>query len=402
MTTTLRAGAAGFDPATMRDLLDRYRFDEPVYVTRPTMPELGDFEASLRRIWTTRQLTNAGEFHRELEKRLAGYLGVEHLSLFCNGTIALLVALQLLRINSGEVITTPFTFPATPHVLYWNRIRPVFCDIEPRTFNLDPARVEELISPDTKAILAVHVYGNPCDVDALQAIADRHGLHVIYDAAHAFGARFRGRSLADYGDVSMLSFHATKLFSTLEGGALVVKSAVQKERTDFLKNFGIAGEEKVIGPGINGKMNEVQAAFGLLQLDLTDREIAGRGELARAYRAALAKVPGITCLPAVAEVEENHAYFPVLVDAAAYGMSRDRLHAVLKDFNVVTRKYFFPLCSSYSCYSASASARPENLPVAHSVASRILCLPIYGGLGLEAVEAICAILAGLRTEPAGR
>ncbi len=379
-------------------LLERFRFPEPVYVTRPTMPELEDFQQSLRRIWASKRLTNAGDFHRELEERLAEYLGVEHLSLFCNGTIALLVALQLLRINSGEVITTPFTFPATAHVLYWNRIRPVFCDVEPGTFNLDPARVEELISPDTKAILGVHVYGNPCDVDALQAIADRHGLHVIYDAAHAFGARFRGRSLAGYGDVSMLSFHATKLFSTLEGGALVLATAAQKERTDFLKNFGIAGEETVIGPGINGKMNELQAAYGLLQLQLTDREIADRGALARTYRDRLAAVPGIDCLPRVAEVEENYAYFPVLIDEAVFGMSRDELHRTLKEFNVVTRKYFFPLCSTYSCYSASTSARPENLPVAHKVASRILCLPIYGGLGVEAVEAICEILAGLRTD----
>ncbi len=375
--------------------LDRYRFEEPIYVTRPTMPELDEFQESLRRIWESQQLTNAGDFHRELEERLAEYLGVEHLSLFCNGTIALLVALQLLRINSGEVITTPFTFPATPHVLYWNRIRPVFCDVEPRTFNLDPARVEELISPDTKAILAVHVYGNPCDVDALRAIADRHGLHVIYDAAHAFGTRFRGRSLAGYGDVSMLSFHATKLFSTLEGGALVAKTAAQKQRTDFLKNFGIAGEETVIGPGINGKMNEVQAAFGLLQLRLTEREIADRAEIARIYRTRLEAIPGIDCIPTTAEVEENHAYFPMLVDEAVYGMSRDQLHTTLKEFNVVTRKYFFPLCSTYSCYSASASARPENLPVAHRVASRILCLPIFGGLSTEAAETICELLAGL-------
>lgn len=382
-------------------LLERYRFSEPIYVTRPTMPRLEDFQEPLERIWETRRLTNGGPFHQQLEARLAEYLGVEHLSLFCNGTIALLVALQLLRINSGEVITTPFTFPATTHVLYWNRVRPVFCDIEPHSFNLDPDRIEGLISPDTKAILAVHVYGTPCNVEAIQSLADRHGLHVIYDAAHAFGVRLDGRPLADYGDVSTLSFHATKLFSTFEGGALILKSEVQKRRTDFLKNFGIADEETVIGPGINGKMNELQAAYGLLQLEMIDREIADREALAGAYTRGLAGVPGLRLLEAAAGVEPNHAYFPVLVDADAFGLSRDELHRVLKQFNVVTRKYFFPLCSTYSCYSALSSARPENLPVAHDVAERILCLPIYGSLGRDKVESLCALLAALHASSRG-
>src|SRR4051812_15522920 len=247
-------------------LLERYRLLEPVLVTRPSMPSLEDYTRSLDRIWSTRWLTNDGELHRELEAQLAAYLGVGHISVFCNGAIALLVALQALRINSGEVITTPFTFPATSHVLYWNRVRPVFCDIEERTFNLDPKQIERHIGPETRAILAVHVYGNPCAVEAIQTIADRHGLLVVYDAAHAFGVRIGDRSILDHGDMAMLSFHATKVFSTIEGGALVSRSAIERHRVNMLKNFGIADEETVIGPGINGKMNEFQATYGLLSL----------------------------------------------------------------------------------------------------------------------------------------
>lgn len=373
----------------------RHRFSEPVLVTRPSMPPLAEYEELLKEIWESRWLTNRGKFHRRLEERLARYLGVEHLSLFCNGTIALLLALQNLRINGGEVITTPFTFPATPHVLYWNGIRPVFCDIDEKTFNLDPARVEQLISPDTKAILAVHVYGTPCDVEGLQDLADRHGLHLIYDAAHAFGTSYKGRSLLRHGDVSMLSFHATKLFSTFEGGALILKSEAQKRRVDFLQNFGIADEETVIGPGINGKLNELQAAYGLLHLDMVDQEIAHRRTLAHLYQERLESVPGLRYLREIPEVRRNWAYFPILVDAEEYGISRDQLHRALKELNVFARKYFYPLCSTYSCYSALASAHPESLPVAHEVADRILCLPIYGSLSPEAVHSICHILAEL-------
>ncbi len=389
------AGAARFPEASFRELVDRHRFSEPVLVTRPTMPPLAEYQELLEQIWESRWLTNRGQFHRELERRLAEYLGVENLSLFCNGTIALLLALQNLRINSGEVITTPFTFPATPHVLYWNGIRPVFCDIDPATLNLDPDRVEQLISPDTKAILAVHVYGTPCDVERLQEIADRHGLYLIYDAAHAFGVSYQGRSLAQFGDVSMLSFHATKLFSTFEGGALILKTEAQKRRVDSLCNFGITGEETVIGPGINGKMSELQAAYGLLQLDMVDREIENRRILSRHYRDGLAEIPGLCVLQELPGVQRNWAYFPILVDARAFGLSRDNLHGVLKEFNIITRKYFFPLCSTYSCYSSFTSARPENLSVAHDVADRILCLPIYGSLSPGDVRAICNVLAEL-------
>lgn len=376
-------------------LLREFGQPEPIYIARPTMPPLADYVDALERIWQSHWLTNAGQFHEEFEARLRAYLGVEHINVFCNGTLALLVALQALRINSGEVITTPFTFPATPHVVHWNRVQPVFCDVDPYTYNLDPARVEERISPDTKAILAVHVFGTPCDVDGLQAIADRHGLHVIYDAAHTFGVRYHGRALCDYGDASILSFHATKLFTTGEGGALIVRTEAQRERVRFLKNFGIADEETVIGPGINGKMNEFQAAFGLLQLQQIGAEIQHRKAIAESYRAALDGIPGLALPPVVDGVEPNFAYFPILIDHAHYGWSRDDVHALLKQANIHTRKYFHPLCSHYSCYAALPSARPEHLPHAERIANQILCLPIYGSLMPETVRAVCALLRAL-------
>jgi dTDP-4-amino-4,6-dideoxygalactose transaminase len=360
------------------------------------MPPLQKYQAYLQRIWETKWLTNNGELHQEFERRLAEYLDVPQVSLFCNGTIALLVALQTLRINDGEVITTPFTFPATAHVLYWNRIRPVFCDIEDTYFNLNPACIERLIGPETKAIMPVHVFGNPCAIEAIQEIADRHGLDVIYDAAHAFGVRYKGRSIAHAGDLSVLSFHATKLFSSIEGGAIVSKMAAEKRRIDFLKNFGFADEETVIGPGINGKMNEFQAAFGLLQLDMIDQEIAHRRRLTQIYRRELAGAPGITFHQDVPEVAHNFAYFPVLVDPETYGMSRDDLYAALKEFNMYTRKYFYPLCSHFPCYTALPSADPKNLPVAERVASRILCLPLYGVLEEDTVRTIAEVVRALQ------
>lgn len=376
--------AASFD-----QIASAYRFSEPVYVTRPSMPALDEYTEYLRGIWERRWLTNDGVLHRELERRLCAYLGVEHLSLFCNGTIALLVALNALRINSGEVITTPFTFPATAHVLYWNGLRPVFCDIDEATFNIDPNHIERLIGPDTKAILAVHVYGTPCAVDALQAIADRHGLHLIYDAAHAFGVQYQGRSIMQYGDLSMLSFHATKLFSTIEGGALVSRTAAQQNRINFLKNFGIAGEEEVIGPGINGKMDEFQAAFGLLHLRMVDDEIALRKNIVFVYRERLAKVPGLTLLRDIPLTQPNYAYVPILVDPDTYGLSRDDLFHVLRSCNIISRKYFYPLVSRAPCYAALPSAEPARLPVAERAARRVLCLPVYGTLPVEAVHRIC-------------
>ena len=389
-------------PQALADLVRRHRFAEPVPVTRPSMPSREAYQRSLERLWETRWLTNDGEFHQQLRAALSRYLGVEHLSLCSNGTLALLLALQAYRITSGEVITTPFTFPATVHALYWNRVRPVFCDIDEKTFNLDPRRIEALIGPETRALLPVHVFGIPCDVEAIQAIADKHGLAVIYDAAHVMGVRYGERSILEYGDCSILSFHATKLFSTIEGGAIVTRSEAQRVRVDLLKNFGIEDEETVIGPGINGKLNEFQAAFGLLHLEMLDGEIRNRQRLTELYRQRLREVPGLLVREDVPGVRHNYAYFPVLVDPHRFGMARDDLHGRLLDFNVRSRKYFYPLCSHYSCYSTLPSAHRDNLPVAERVAERVLCLPLYGSLEDAAVERICDILAALQGAPVSR
>ena len=376
-------------------LIARHRLADPVFVTRPTLPPLEQYHAHLETIWESRWLTNNGRLHQEFEARLRTYLGVEHISVFCNGTIALMVALQALDIADGEVITTPFTFPATSHVLFWNKVEPVFCDIDPLTFNLDPARIEALITPRTKAILPVHVFGYPCDTHAIQQIADRHDLRVIYDAAHAFAVKDQSVPLAQAGDLSVLSFHATKLFSSIEGGAVVSRTAEQKQRVDFLKNFGFADEETVIAPGINGKMNEFQAAYGLLQLDTIDADIAHRKRITNQYRRELDGVPGIQLPQDLPGVEHNYAYFAILIDPAAYGLSRDALYTELKHFNVFTRKYFYPLCSEIPCYKGLSSSDPANLPVAHKVAANVLCLPIYGTLEETTVHAIATILREL-------
>jgi dTDP-4-amino-4,6-dideoxygalactose transaminase len=380
---------------TISGRLAAYRQRTPVMVTRPTMPAMDEYARLLEGIWSRAWLTNDGELHRELEMRLSAYLGVEHLSLFCSGTTALLVALHALRINGGEVITTPFTFPATAHVLHWNHVRPVFCDIEERTFNLDPNSVERLIGPETHAMLGVHVYGNPSDVDALQTIADRHGLRLIYDAAHAFGVNIGDRSLLSYGDMSVLSFHATKVFSTIEGGALISQTGAQRDRVNSLKNFGIADENTIIGPGINGKLNEFQAAFGLLQLNTIDEEIAKRRRVAETYRRSLRDIAGIRILEDLPGTRHNYGYFPILVDASCYGLSRDELCAALRDLNIHARKYFYPLVSHAPCYAALPSASACNLPVAERVANQVLCLPIYGTLDLSIVDTICALIRDL-------
>jgi dTDP-4-amino-4,6-dideoxygalactose transaminase len=359
------------------------------------MPGLGDYVGFLEGIWASRWLTNQGKLHRELEQRLASYLGVEHLSLLCNGAIALLVALEALHIDDGEVITTPFTFPATVHALHWKRLRPVFCDIEEETFNIDPGQIEKLVGPRTRAILAVHVYGNPCRVDAIESIAVRYGLKVVYDAAHAFGVRVHGRSILEHGDMAMLSFHATKVFSTIEGGALISRSAEERQRVEMLRNFGIADEDTVVGPGLNGKMNEFQAAYGLLSLRTIDDEIARRQVIARSYRRSLAGIPGLRFLQDLAGVQHNYGYFPVVVDPIAYGMGRDALYSILKQFNVCSRKYFHPLVSRAPTYSSLPSADPAALPVAETIAKRVLCLPIYGSLDPSVAESIGALLREL-------
>lgn len=364
---------------------------DPIYVTRPLMPPLDEFLPYLQKIWESRWLTNGGPFHQQLEGALADYLGVQHLSLFANGTIALVTALQTLRIT-GEVITTPYSFVATAHSLLWNGITPVFVDVEPGTCNLDPARIEEAITPRTTAILPVHCYGTPCNVDAIGRIADTYGLKVIYDAAHAFGVRYHGESLLCQGDVSMVSFHATKVFTTFEGGALVCADEKTKRRIDFLKNFGHSGETTVVAPGINGKMTEIQAAFGLVQLQHVDDAIARRGEIETRYREGLGCVRGITLQPVDEQTEGNHAYFPIFV-GNNYPMSRDALYDWLREQGVVVRRYFYPLIAEFPMYRGLPSAGAANLPIATALSRSVLCLPIYPDLDLASVDRIVELIA---------
>lgn len=372
--------------------------DDPhrlIHVTRPDLPPLEEFIPYLEQIWQNRWLTNAGPFHAGLEAALVRHLDVPQLSLFTNGTIALVVALQALRI-SGEVITTPFTFVATTHALWWNGIKPVFVDIERETFNLDPDRIEAAITPQTTAILPVHCYGTPCDVDRIQRIADRYGLKVIYDAAHAFGVRHDDTSLARAGDLSILSFHATKPFNTFEGGAIVSPDERTKQRIDHLKNFGIADEVTVVAPGINGKMNEIQAAFGLLQLRYLEDGRARRQAVARRYRDTLASVPGLHLPPEIPGVEGNHAYFPIMV-GPDYPVGRDALYTRLREAGILARRYFHPLVSDLPMYRGLPSAAPGNLPVATQVSQAILCLPIYAALSPGDQDRVIAALCGSGT-----
>lgn len=367
--------------------------EKPTYITKPALPPLSEFMPYLEEIWKTRVLTNQGSFHRHFEEALADYLGVKYLSLFSNGTLALVTALQVLRIT-GEVITTPFSFVATTHSLWWNNIKPVFVDIEPNTFNLDPNRIEMAITPKTTAIMPVHVYGNPCDVEALKEICDIYGLRLIYDAAHTFGVRIDGRALADFGDLSVLSFHATKVFNTFEGGAIICHDATTKKRIDFLKNFGFADETTVVAPGINAKMNEFQAALGLLQIKYIAANIAKRKTIAEKYREGLRGIEGLRYLEDIPGVKHNYAYFPILVDENAYGKSRDALYLELKRHNIYSRRYFYPLISSFSTYRSFESAAPTNLPVAYRVAEQVLCLPIYPDLEPEIQDRVIDICRG--------
>lgn len=371
--------------------------NKKIFVTQPSLPELSEFIPYMEQIWDNKWLTNNGPFHQDFEKELANYLGVEHLSIFSNGTLALITALQALRI-SGEVITTPFSFVATTHSLWWNNIKPVFIDIEDNYLNLDPQKIEAAITPKTTAIMPVHVYGNPCNVKAIQDIADTYGLRVIYDAAHAFGVKQDGQSVLNWGDMSILSFHATKVYNSFEGGAIICRDERTKKRIDLLKNFGIADEVTVIEPGINAKMNEVQAAFGLLQLKHVDKYISQRKELGELYYNLLKGIEGIRMITPAENTDHTYPYLPILINTEKFGKSRDEVYYALQKHDIVGRRYFYPLISDFPIYRGLPSASADNLPIATKAAKEVLCLPIYPHLGTENVIRICKIIEGIKHE----
>lgn len=360
---------------------------EIITVTSPLLPNLNDFNEMLKKIWSSKWITNNGSFHKQLEKELATYLKVPYISLFTNGTLPLITALQALRIT-GEVITTPYSFVATTHSLWWNGIKPVFVDIDPTTGNIDPDKIEAAITPKTTAIMPVHVYGKPCDTERIQAIADKYGLKVIYDAAHAFGVEVNGESILNAGDMSTLSFHATKVYNTIEGGALVMHDEKTKKRIDYLKNFGFANEVEVVAPGINSKMDEIRSAYGLLNLKQVDAAIKARQQVAIQYREVLRPVEGIRFMDDMQGVKHNYSYFPIFVDADKYGMTRDELYFKMKEQNVLGRRYFYPLISEFSTYRGLASAAKENLPNAHMMADSVICLPMHHELSEKEIERI--------------
>ena len=364
---------------------------KPIYVTQPALPPLDEFIGYLQTIWGSKIITNNGDFHKSFEKDLADYLGVKYLSLFSNGTLALITALQALKIT-GEVITSPFSFVATTHSLWWNNIKPVFVDIEAEHFNLDPDKIEAAITPQTTAIMPVHVYGNPCKVNEIQKIAGAYGLKVIYDAAHAFGVKENSRPIVEFGDLSVMSFHATKVFNTIEGGAIVFHDEKMKQRIDYLKNFGFADEITVVGPGINAKMNELQSAYGLIQLKYVDDYISKRKVISELYREKLSEIKGIRFLKDMNGVRHSYSYFPILVDSELYGHSRDELYEKLKEHNIFSRRYFFPLISQFRTYRGLPSAKPDNLPIASKVASQVICLPIFPDLEIQSVNEICDLI----------
>lgn len=358
-----------------------------ITVTSPMLPDLAEFEVLLGEIWSSKWITNMGEFHERLEKELSDYLGVPYISLFTNGTLPLLTALQALQVK-GEVITTPFSFVATSHALWWNNLTPVFVDVDPVTGNIDPDKIEAAVTDRTSAILPVHIYGQPCDTERIAGIARKHDLKVIYDGAHAFGVRKDGKSILTEGDMTTLSFHATKVFNTVEGGALVVQDPEMKKQVDYLKNFGFEDETHVTGPGINSKMDEMRAAYGLLNLRHVDEAIARRGEVASVYRRELDGVPGLRLLPEHEGLRENHSYFPVFIDESRYGMSRDALYEKLKSEGIFARRYFFPLISSFAPYRDLPSASKENLPIANSLSDSVLCIPMHHALSDDDVNRI--------------
>lgn len=368
--------------------------DKDIFVNQPTLPELNDFIPLLEEIWRSKKLTNFGKFHQQLEKELAEFLGVEYISLFSNGTLALIAALQVLKI-SGEVITTPYSFVATTHALKWNGITPVFCDIDQSTYNLDPNKIEKLLTDKTSAILPVHIYGNPCDVESLQDISNMYGLKTIYDSAHAFGVKLNNESILNFGDLSVLSFHATKIFNTFEGGAIICHDEKTKKRIDYLKNFGFANETTVIAPGINAKMNEMQAAIGLLQLKDVETNIQKRKRIAEFYRSSFMELDGISYISDLENIHHNYGYFPIFVDEIKFGISRDELYNKFKENNIYARRYFYPLISQFQPYKDLESSNSENLPVATRITEQVISLPIYADLMIEDAERIVEIIKNI-------
>ncbi len=364
---------------------------EQITVTSPLLPDLDEFNSLLKEVWASKWITNNGTFHKRLEAALCEYLKVPYISLFTNGTLPLITALQALRIT-GEVITTPYSFVATTHALWWNGIKPVFVDIDLTTGNIDPDKIEAAITPKTTAIMPVHVYGKPCRTSEIKEIADKYGLKVIYDAAHAFGVEVNGKSILNEGDLSTLSFHATKVYNTIEGGALVMHDAETKKRIDYLKNFGFADEVTVVAPGINSKMDEVRSAYGLLNLRQVDKAIESRHHVAVMYREALRDIEGISFFDDMPGVKHNYSYFPIFIDAEKYGMTRDDLYFKMKEKNVLGRRYFYPLISTFSTYRGLESARPDNLPNAHKMADSVLCLPMHHALNDEDIDRVLNII----------
>ena len=362
-----------------------------ITVTSPLLPDLGEFHHLLKDIWDSRWITNNGSFHQQLENALAEYLKVPYISLFTNGTLPLITALQALRIT-GEVITTPYSFVATTHALWWNGIKPVFVDVEWETGCINPSKIEAAITPKTTAIMPVHVYGKPCKTKAIQEIADKYGLKIIYDAAHAFGVEVNGESILNAGDMSTLSFHATKVYNTIEGGAMVMHDEKTKQRIDYLKNFGFASETEVVGPGINSKMDEIRSAYGLLNLRQVDAAIETRRQVAVRYREALMKVDGISFRNDRPGVKHNYSYFPIFVDEQKYGKTRDELYFKMREKGILGRRYFYPLISDFSTYRGLESASPDNLPVASRMAREVICLPMHQGLTDADTERILEII----------
>lgn len=362
-----------------------------IYVTRPSLPDLDEYTELLKQIWDSGFIANNGPFHKQFEQALSKHLKIENISLFANGTLALITALQALRIT-GEVITTPYSFVATTHALHWNGIKPVFCDINKHDYNINPEKIEALITPKTTAIMPVHVYGTPCDNDKIQRIADTYGLKIIYDAAHAFGVEQDSESILNWGDLSVLSFHATKTFNTVEGGAIVTKDDKLKQRIDYLKNFGFVNETKVIGYGINAKMNELIAAYGLLQLKTIKENIKKRQEKVNLYRALLKNTKGITFMSDFDNVKHNYTYFPIFIDQKIFGKTRDEVYQSLNEDNIFARRYFYPLISQFSAYKELPTAKQENLPIATQAAEKVLSLPLYAELENETIERIVKVI----------